>query len=118
MTQLALHEVVLYLARMRAALICLLFASALAFSEGPSRRTSKSSRRTPTLTIAPIVIQSPIVPAGSRFVMSHFKSNNLGGDERLYISVSPDALNWTALNNGNPVWQPVGWHSWQAPPLT
>lgn len=98
---------------MRAALIGLLFASALAFAEGSPRRTSKSSRRTPTLTIAPIVIQSPIVPAGSRFVMSHFKSNNLGGDERLYISVSPDALNWTALNNGNPVWQPVGWAGFQ-----
>ncbi len=41
--------------------------------------------------------------------MSHFKSNNHGGDERLYISVSPDALNWTALNGGNPVWQPAGW---------
>lgn len=53
--------------------------------------------------------QSPVVPAGSRFVMSHFMGNNGGGDERLYISVSADGLHWTALNNGNPVWQPDGW---------
>lgn len=41
--------------------------------------------------------------------MSHFKNNGGGGDERLYISISPDGLNWTALNNGNPVYQPPGW---------
>ncbi len=54
--------------------------------------------------------QQPNVPPGSRFVMSHFKNDGGGGDERLYISVSPDGLNWTALNGGNPVWQPDGWH--------
>ncbi len=94
---------------MRTALTILLIGSAFAFAAGPARRTAKVSRRTPNVASAPIVSQTPVVPAGSRFVMSHFKSNNHGGDERLYISVSPDALNWTALNGGNPVWQPVGW---------
>ena len=46
------------------------------------------------------------LPAGSRFVMSHFRANGGGGDARLYISASPDGLNWTALNNGQHVWQP------------
>jgi hypothetical protein len=40
--------------------------------------------------------------------MSHFKGDNGGGDERLYISISPDGINWTALNGGSPVWEPVG----------
>ena len=47
------------------------------------------------------------LPAGSRFVMSHFKATSDGGDQRLYISASPDGLNWVALNNGAPVWQPT-----------
>jgi len=41
--------------------------------------------------------------------MSHFKSDDGGGDERLYVSHSPDGQNWTALNNGQPVWQPPNW---------
>ncbi len=51
----------------------------------------------------------PSLPAGTRFIMSHFGANTSGGDERLFISISPDGLNWTTLNNGQPVWQPVGW---------
>jgi hypothetical protein len=45
--------------------------------------------------------------------MSHFK---IVGEvpstvqtEKLFISTSPDGLNWTALNNGNPVWEPPNW---------
>lgn len=49
------------------------------------------------------------LPPDARFVMSHFKANGGGGDERLFISWSPDGLNWTCLNGGNPVWQPPGW---------
>jgi hypothetical protein len=49
------------------------------------------------------------LPAGTRFVMSHFGGDSGGGDERLYVSYSADGLNWIALNNGLPVWQPVGW---------
>jgi hypothetical protein len=49
------------------------------------------------------------LPPEARFVMSHFKADGGGGDERLYISWSPDGLNWTCLNNGLPVWQPPGW---------
>lgn len=41
--------------------------------------------------------------------MSHFKANESGGDERLFISWSADGLTWTCLNNGQPVWQPPGW---------
>lgn len=52
--------------------------------------------------------QGPNLPPGTRFIMSHFKHNGGGGDERLYISVSPNGVNWEALNNGNPVWEPVG----------
>ncbi len=51
----------------------------------------------------------PALPPGTRFIMSHFKANSGGGDERLYISVSPEGVQWSALNNGDPVWQPVGW---------
>jgi hypothetical protein len=53
------------------------------------------------------------LPPGTRFVMSHFKNDGGGGDERLYISISPDGLNWTALNGGNPVYQPPGWQPFQ-----
>src|SRR5688572_1769864 len=53
--------------------------------------------------------QEPIVPPDSRFVMSFFKANGGGGDERLFISVSPDGQNWTALNGGQPVWQHPLW---------
>ncbi len=49
------------------------------------------------------------LPPSARFVMSHFKWNPTGGDERLYISWSMDGLSWTAINDGNPVWQPPGW---------
>lgn len=49
------------------------------------------------------------LPIGTRFVMSHFKADGGGGDERLYISHSLDGQNWTALNNGQPVWQPPNW---------
>lgn len=49
------------------------------------------------------------LPPEARFVMSHFKGDGGGGDERLYISWSADGLNWTALNNGQPVWQPPNW---------
>jgi hypothetical protein len=48
------------------------------------------------------------LPPEARFVMSHFKSNGGGGDERLWISWSADGLTWSALNGGNPVWQPPG----------
>jgi hypothetical protein len=58
------------------------------------------------LALSPGRAQSPVVPAGTRFVMSHFRGNSGGGDERLHISISPDGVHWTALNNGNPVWQP------------
>jgi hypothetical protein len=47
------------------------------------------------------------LPPEARMVMSHFKSNGGGGDERLWISWSPDGIHWTALNGGNPVWQPA-----------
>lgn len=53
--------------------------------------------------------QGAALPAGTKYVMSHFKADGGGGDERLFISVSPDGLNWTALNNGSPVWQPANW---------
>jgi hypothetical protein len=48
----------------------------------------------------------PSLPPGTRFIMSHFRAAPV--DEKLYISISPDGLTWTALNNGNPVWQPLG----------
>jgi hypothetical protein len=53
--------------------------------------------------------QGPSLPAGTRFIMSHFGSDNGGGIEKLFISVSPDGVNWEALNGGNAVWQPAGW---------
>ena len=59
------------------------------------------------MTAATMHAQTAQLPAGTKYVMSHFKSNGSGGDQRLYISISPDGLNWTALNNGNPVWQPA-----------
>ena len=49
------------------------------------------------------------LPPEARLVMSHFKADLSGGDERLFISWSPDGLNWTCLNGGQPVWQPPGW---------
>lgn len=49
------------------------------------------------------------LPSNARFVMSHFKSDGGGGDERLYVSWSADGFTWTAINGGNPVWQPPGW---------
>jgi hypothetical protein len=49
------------------------------------------------------------LPPEARLVMSHFKADGGGGDERLYISWSPDGFNWTCLNGGNPVWQPPNW---------
>lgn len=52
---------------------------------------------------------SAALPAGTRYVMSHFRADGGGGDERLYISISPDGLHWTALNSGQPVYQPPGW---------
>jgi hypothetical protein len=61
------------------------------------------------LLLALVMAAAAALPPGTRYVMSHFKTDNGGGDERLYISVSPDALTWTALNGGNPVYQPVGW---------
>jgi hypothetical protein len=56
-----------------------------------------------------VAARSQTLPIGTRFVMSHFKANESGGDERLYLSHSTDGLIWTALNNGLPVWQPPGW---------
>ncbi|MEO8351757.1 MAG: hypothetical protein ABI680_08495, partial [Chthoniobacteraceae bacterium] len=54
--------------------------------------------------------QNANLPSGTRLIMSHFKAAPAsGGDERLYISISSDGVNWTALNSGNPVWQPDGW---------
>lgn len=50
--------------------------------------------------------QMPVIPDGARFIMAHFGGNFGGGDERLYISHSPDGLNWTAINNGLPVYEP------------
>jgi hypothetical protein len=50
-----------------------------------------------------------VLPPEARFVMSHFKADGGGGDERLYVSWSPDGVNWTCLNGGLPVWQPPGW---------
>jgi hypothetical protein len=50
-----------------------------------------------------------VLPPDTRFIMSHFGGDAGGGDERLYISVSPDGLRWTALNQGQPVWQPANW---------
>jgi hypothetical protein len=32
------------------------------------------------------------LPPGTRYVISHFDTDHGSGDERLYISVSPDAL--------------------------
>lgn len=52
--------------------------------------------------------QSAALPPHTRFVMSHFRANDGGGDERLYISHSQDGLAWSALNGGNPVWEPPG----------
>jgi hypothetical protein len=56
--------------------------------------------------------QSPNLPIGTRFIMSHFRidNNDVGSQvEKLFISVSPDGLNWTTLNGGNPVWAPPGY---------
>ena len=53
--------------------------------------------------------QEPDLPPDTRFVMSFFKANTVGGDERLHIAVSPDGQNWTALNGGNAVWQHPQW---------
>ncbi|MDB6150663.1 MAG: arabinofuranosidase [Chthoniobacter sp.] len=64
------------------------------------------------LTLALLVSEAQCaanLPPGTRFIMSHFGADGGGGDERLYISISPDGVNWTALNNGQPVWQPAGW---------
>jgi hypothetical protein len=43
------------------------------------------------------------------FIMSYFKADGGGGDERLYISTSPDGLMWTSISGGTPVWQPPNW---------
>ena len=50
--------------------------------------------------------QQPVLPVGTRFIMSHFSHQ-----EKLWISVSPDGLAWTALNGGAPVWEPPGYQS-------
>jgi hypothetical protein len=60
------------------------------------------------LLVAGGVVAAQTLPPEARLVMSHFKSNGGGGDERLWISWSPDGIHWTALNGGNPVWQPPG----------
>jgi hypothetical protein len=49
------------------------------------------------------------LPTQARFVMSHFKIVGVDQDERLFLSWSSDGVTWTALNDGNPVWQPPGW---------
>jgi len=55
--------------------------------------------------------QGPNLPAGTRFILSHFAEPGGVQDERLYISHSPDGLTWQTLNGGTPVWQPAGWQS-------
>ena len=61
------------------------------------------------LLAAPARAGAPSVPLGTQFVMSYFKADGGGGDERLYISTSPDGLTWTSINGDNPVWQPPNW---------
>ncbi len=62
------------------------------------------------LTALPIFAQGPNLPAGTRFIMSHFVERpTTGQDERLYISCSADGLTWQTLNSGAPVYQPDGW---------
>ncbi len=67
------------------------------------------SRTIAVLFFAAFAVNAQIIPADARYVMSHFKANSGGGDERLYISTSPDTLTWTSINSGQPVWQPPGW---------
>lgn len=61
------------------------------------------------LTLGLRIASAQTLPPEARFVMSHFEADGGGGDERLFISWSPDGLNWTCINNGLPVWQPVDW---------
>lgn len=65
--------------------------------------------RTLILLLAALTANAQTIPADARYVMSYFKADNGGGDERLYISTSPDSLTWTNINGGAPVWQPPGW---------
>jgi hypothetical protein len=65
--------------------------------------------RTIILVASTVGACAQTVPAEARFVMSYFKADNGGGDERLYISTSPDAVTWTNLHGGAPAWQPPGW---------
>ncbi len=62
------------------------------------------------LLLAGLACARAALPAGTRYVMSHFKNDGGGGDTRLYISLSTDGLQWTAINGGLPVWQPQNWH--------
>ncbi len=73
-------------------------------------RTVTSILRTiALLAIAASAARAQTIPADARYVMSYFKAvENGGGDERLYISTSPDALTWTSVNGGLPAWQPPG----------
>lgn len=56
--------------------------------------------------ITSAIAQSPVLPVGTRFIMSHFKIEGTNQTEKLYISTSPNGTAWTPLNNGNPVWEP------------
>lgn len=56
--------------------------------------------------LRPVLAQAPVLPEGTRFIMSHFSLQ-----EKLWISVSPDGLAWTALNGGAPVWAPPGYQA-------
>ncbi len=65
--------------------------------------------RTLLFSLTTLTAIAQTIPADARYVMSYFKANDGGGDERLFISTSSDALTWTNINGGAPVWQPPGW---------
>src|SRR5215207_6136330 len=69
------------------------------------------------LQIGTAPAQSPNLPAGTRFIMSHFHATAEMNLEKLFISTSSDGLNWQMLNDGNPVWAPLPWESFRDPSI-
>ena len=61
------------------------------------------------LTLCACMIAGDLAAAGEKhtaYVMAYFRSRREKQGEQLYYATSRDGLNWTALNNGKPVFSP------------
>lgn len=75
----------------------------------PSRRTVLGAMAALTASFA-IGTPSARAASGSAYVMGYFTEspNGLGSDYGLHLAVSADSLQWTPLNQNNPVVTPTG----------